>query len=271
MLNGPGFDYVRAAIIYNLRNKGWDPADREGNYGLVRRDYVLKPGYFALKSAATLPETSITSGPAGRTSARTASFEFASSEPGSTFQCRLDAGPWEGCASPRSYPGLPPGEHRFEVRAVDDLGDVDPTPAIWAWTVEADAAPGDPRTAGAARIVASRRGRTVSRARTVSVGVRCPLTEPGDCAGSVTLARAGRRGAGERARPGTTLGRAPFHIRRGQSRAVRVRLSARGLRLVRRARRLRVVATVFSSQGGREVRTARTTFTLRAGGARRGR
>ena len=28
------------------------------------------------------------------------------------------------------------GRHTFEVRAVDDQGDVDPSPAVWIWAVE---------------------------------------------------------------------------------------------------------------------------------------
>src|SRR3954451_3919008 len=42
----------------------------------------------------TAPDTTITSGQTGTTSATTASFAFTSSEAGSTFQCKLDAGAW---------------------------------------------------------------------------------------------------------------------------------------------------------------------------------
>lgn len=53
---------------------------------------------------------------------------FASSEPGSTFQCRLDTGRFERCSSPFRA-RLTAGMHRFQVRAVDAAGNVDPTPA----------------------------------------------------------------------------------------------------------------------------------------------
>jgi polysaccharide biosynthesis protein PslG len=43
--------YVRAAIAYNLRNKGWDPDDREDQFGLVRRSFERKPGYGAFREA----------------------------------------------------------------------------------------------------------------------------------------------------------------------------------------------------------------------------
>ena len=40
----------------------------------------------------TAPETTISSGPSGTVSSNSASFSFSSSEPGSTFECRLDSG-----------------------------------------------------------------------------------------------------------------------------------------------------------------------------------
>jgi hypothetical protein len=43
--------FVRAAIVYNLRNKGSDPTDREHQFGLVRRDFSPKPGYAAFREA----------------------------------------------------------------------------------------------------------------------------------------------------------------------------------------------------------------------------
>ena len=48
--------------------------------------------------------------------------------PGSHFECRLDAGKFAPCSSPFQK-RLAAGLHRFEVRAVDAAGNVDPTPA----------------------------------------------------------------------------------------------------------------------------------------------
>jgi hypothetical protein len=53
---------------------------------------------------------------------------FASTEPGSDFECRLDVGRFVPCSSPFEK-RLAAGLHRFEVRAVDAAGNVDPTPA----------------------------------------------------------------------------------------------------------------------------------------------
>ena len=43
------WDYVDAVTVYNLRNKGWDPLDRESQMGIVWRDFTPKPAYFAFR------------------------------------------------------------------------------------------------------------------------------------------------------------------------------------------------------------------------------
>jgi large repetitive protein len=87
----------------------------------------------------TAPETTISSGPAGPTNATAATFDFDSSETGSTFECRLDGAAFAACASPQTYAGLGEGSHTFEVRASDAAGNADPTPAAWTWTVDVTA------------------------------------------------------------------------------------------------------------------------------------
>ena len=67
------------------------------------------------------PETTINSGPQGKTTNASPSFTF-SSEPNATFECRLDSGSWSSCTSPKSYLNLAAGTHVFEVRATDQAG-----------------------------------------------------------------------------------------------------------------------------------------------------
>ncbi|HEY5709010.1 MAG TPA: hypothetical protein VIS51_06415 [Solirubrobacterales bacterium] len=84
------------------------------------------------------PETTLAEAPSGTIDASSASFAFTSSEPG-TFECRLDStdpGDWLPCTSPQSYPSLAEGLHTFEVRAVNEVGDADPTPASASFTVD---------------------------------------------------------------------------------------------------------------------------------------
>jgi hypothetical protein len=81
------------------------------------------------------PDTSITSGPSGDTTSTTAAFEFAATEPGTTFECKLDAGAWESCTTGKSYSGLGVGSHTFLVRATDAAGNLDLSEAVRSWTV----------------------------------------------------------------------------------------------------------------------------------------
>ena len=80
------------------------------------------------------PDTTITSGPSGTTTATSATFHFESTEPG-TFNCTLDSGQTVPCTSPKSYSGLAPGRHVLTVRARDTAGNFDSPPAARGWTI----------------------------------------------------------------------------------------------------------------------------------------
>ena len=82
------------------------------------------------------PGTSITSGPTGSVNSTSASFGFSATEAGSSFECKLDAGAWAACTSPKAYSSLANGSHTFSVRAKDAAGNVDATPATRSWTVD---------------------------------------------------------------------------------------------------------------------------------------
>jgi Ca2+-binding RTX toxin-like protein len=80
-------------------------------------------------SDATAPDTTITNGPPSKTGKTTVKFAFSSSEPDSTFECKLDKRAFEPCSSPKKAKRLDEGKHKFEVRAIDAAGNVDPSPA----------------------------------------------------------------------------------------------------------------------------------------------
>ena len=84
------------------------------------------------------PETTITSGPSGMVSSRSASFSFTASEEGSTFACSLDGSAYTPCSSPLAYESLADGSHTFRVQATDAAGNVDPSPAERTWVVDAE-------------------------------------------------------------------------------------------------------------------------------------
>ena len=81
------------------------------------------------------PQTKITSGPDQRTTKSKAKFKFSSSEPGSSFECKLDKASYESCESPEKLRRLDEGKHKFKARATDGAGNTDPSPAGYRWKV----------------------------------------------------------------------------------------------------------------------------------------
>lgn len=99
-------------------------------------------GPSSLESAAVIPfavppETVITTGPASGSflTSSEATFGYASSIAGSTFACSLDGVELPCTSSSVSLASLTPGTHEFRTTALDDAGDIDPSPATRSWTV----------------------------------------------------------------------------------------------------------------------------------------
>jgi hypothetical protein len=84
----------------------------------------------------TAPESTITLSPPLVSNRTSATFQFASSEGSGTFQCKLDAGAYAPCTSPRTYTNLLPGRHSFLVAAIDAAGNIDRRPAVHRWTID---------------------------------------------------------------------------------------------------------------------------------------
>jgi hypothetical protein len=79
-------------------------------------------------------ETSIVAGPPDPSASPDATFSFAASLAGATFECTLDGGAAKHCTSPVTYSGLGAGKHTFKV--VASSGNlVDNTPAEYSWTI----------------------------------------------------------------------------------------------------------------------------------------
>ncbi|MBU8897756.1 OmpA family protein [Corallococcus sp. M34] len=145
------FDTV-GGVSYECRldGGGWtsctDPVTftglSEGNHSLAVRARNAAgivdstPATYAWTVDLTPPDTAITSGPPATTNSTTGTFDFESSEPGSTFECSVDGGPYVACSNPYVLTGVTDGTHTLDVRAVDGAGNVDPTPEHYEWTVD---------------------------------------------------------------------------------------------------------------------------------------
>jgi hypothetical protein len=96
----------------------------------------------------------------------------------------------------------------------------------------------------------------LDRRNRVTLRLGCPATAPGPCAGTVVLRTAKAVAAARRRR--LVLGRARFSIAPGARAKVRIKVGRRGARAVRRAKLLKVVATITAPTAGRTTKT----FTL---------
>jgi hypothetical protein len=83
------------------------------------------------------PQTILRRKPGKKIRDRTPTFRFASSESNSSFQCKLDGKPFRSCRSPFTTKPLALGRHTFKVRARDDSGKLDPSPASYGFKVVA--------------------------------------------------------------------------------------------------------------------------------------
>lgn len=90
----------------------------------------------------TPPETSIEKAPKKKTEQTKAKLKFSSDEAGSAFECRLKGKgvkkklrKFKPCSATAKYAKLVPGKKKFQVRAIDAAGNVDPTPAKHKWKV----------------------------------------------------------------------------------------------------------------------------------------
>ena len=88
---------------------------------------------------ASRPETTIDSGPSGTVRQNSASFAFSSDVANPSFECSLDDAEFGTCTSPADFSNLSDGSHTFRVRAIDQAGHVDASPASRSWTVDTTA------------------------------------------------------------------------------------------------------------------------------------
>jgi hypothetical protein len=91
-------------------------------------------------SAAPAPSApTLTSKPDAATPNTSATFVFASSGTGITYQCSLDTAAFAACSSPKTYAGLAQGNHTFRVKAI--AGGKESSITSYTWLVDSVAPP----------------------------------------------------------------------------------------------------------------------------------
>jgi hypothetical protein len=171
------------------------------------------------RGAPVIPETSIDSATWPATSFTFGSPDFLIAG----FECNIEGRGFEGCYSPVAYGTVGPGLHTFEVRAVDDDGAVDPTPAVSSFEVPPipGGSGGPPANGGAVppipppwpgghveathprSAIATAAAAASVKSNRALLRVRCPAR--GSCTGTATLVGVG-------ANHDTLLGRAHFAL-----------------------------------------------------------
>jgi hypothetical protein len=130
------------------------------------------PATWAWTIDLTTPETTLTQKPAAYERLATAAFAF-TTDSGTSYRCRLDAAAFEACTTPVTFAALAEGEHAFEVFAVDDAGNADPTPARWRWTV--DLTPPDTTLTEKPAAITNATGATLAFTTDTGAEFRCSL------------------------------------------------------------------------------------------------
>jgi hypothetical protein len=137
-LNGGAYAPCVSPMTYTglgdgTRTFSEEAVDQAGNVQLKANSYTWT-------TDVTPPDTTILDGPPALSNQTVATFDVAGSDqsyPGDSFICSVDGAPLTvaGCGDGGSV-SVGAGKHTFAVAAVDEVGNVDPTPATYAWTVD---------------------------------------------------------------------------------------------------------------------------------------
>lgn len=141
-----------AEFLCRLDGSPWAPCDSDSDQtymGLADGDHTFSvrardaagnddpsPPSRSWTVDATPPQTVIAAGPSGTVRSTSAKFEIQSDDSEADLECSLDGAAFQGCAADQEFTGLSDGPHVLLARAVDALGNADPTPASREWTVD---------------------------------------------------------------------------------------------------------------------------------------
>ena len=106
----------------------------DSNQNVGNRVYWGDMGAYTLTWAPDdiAPDTTITSSSGG---VKSVTYAFTGSDnhtsPGNLrFECKLDSSAFGPCKSPKTFSPISSGRHTVQVRAIDEAGNIDPTPAV---------------------------------------------------------------------------------------------------------------------------------------------
>jgi hypothetical protein len=107
---------------------------------IIRKDKTYPPdddyAETWINSVRTPAGKNIADGGSTASKVVTVDFQGTVSGPGSHIDLKIDNRKWVPVASPKAIPDLSVGKHTIYLRAVDQDGNVDPTPAKWTFTVQ---------------------------------------------------------------------------------------------------------------------------------------
>jgi hypothetical protein len=129
---------ITATALGSLGGTSSSPAVTEfpSNGATSGNDGVNSASADALALCTVPANTSIPTVEPSPTNDPTGDFGFASTVPGSTFECRVDGAAFAPCPAIYSTAPLADGSHTIDVRAVDPFGFRDATPATYTWLVD---------------------------------------------------------------------------------------------------------------------------------------
>tara|TARA_B100000683_G_scaffold277743_1_gene338514 strand:+ start:115 stop:4392 length:4278 start_codon:yes stop_codon:yes gene_type:complete len=83
----------------------------------------------------TPPDTVFETDTASPTNQVAATFSFETESDVAAFECAAQNDSFNSCSSPWTVQGQE-GENQIQIRAIDDVGNVDPSPAVFQWTID---------------------------------------------------------------------------------------------------------------------------------------
>jgi hypothetical protein len=204
----------------------------------------------------TAPDTAIDSGPAPESDATSATISFVGiGSDVASYECKLDAEDWRTCKPPASYNDLAVGTHTFSVRAIDDVGNADQSEATVTFKVTSKPVQASGLPTGliivrppASFVLIGGSTVRVTRNRKASVTLNCSGNR--DCAGQLVLTtakkiRLGRKRRGSRSRRRyVRLGAATFFIPAPRSLTIKIPLTKKAFRVVKKRKRIKITVTV---------------------------